>query len=118
MVFVVNLHFPLLGLRDCKEIQGLCLDSSTLKHFSVLIYIGNMPILSGVFIAVQYFSVRTVTVVTLKVNKHHCLLLLLDPLIQNGVRSNGLGRGSLEDPLTSDFQIVITQQVVPTRIAE
>lgn len=52
MVFVVNLHFPLLGLRDCKEIQGLCLDSSTLKHFSVLIYIGNMPILSGVFIAV------------------------------------------------------------------
>ena len=47
----------------------------------MLIYIGNMPILSDVFVAIQYFSVRTVTIVTVKVNKHRWLLLLLDPLI-------------------------------------
>lgn len=52
-----------------------------------------MPILSDIFVAIQYFSVRTVTVVTVKVNKHHCLLLPLDPVIDEWTWERAL-RGS------------------------
>lgn len=56
----------------------------------MLIYIGNTSILSDVFAAIQYFSVRTVTVATVKVN-YHRLLLLLDPLIDEWTWERELG---------------------------
>jgi len=54
-----------------------------------------MPILSDVFVAIQYFSIRTVTIVTVKVNKH-----FLDTLTEEWTWGRELrgSSGSLDYP--------------------
>lgn len=69
----------------------------------MLIYIGNTSILSDVFAAIQYFSVRTVTVATVKVNYHRCLLLLLDPLIDEWTWERELG-GSADSSVSLNMR--------------
>lgn len=47
----------------------------TLLDWNTSVLIGNMPVLSDVFIAIQCSSVRTVTIVTVQVHKCYCFFV-------------------------------------------